>query len=320
MHWQYIILKVLQKQLEVSDENDNDSESPSAKTTQSVHGRPRIDILDRLTIEISTSPGEARKYRCAGTGCPKTFKPRTKVRVLKHCKECLKMTSEQRKVAAAASAETAPGALVANTITRLTENGFTTPSPATSPTQLQVEHATTSTQSTAQFLIPKPPPTVTDKYAFFGQGGRRALHGALDLAVVKLICIARLPPYIVNLNAWKDIFALQTPNYKPASCTQLSEGHILAEQEHIKKRQIDFLKTQYRISISFDGGTIKSGDSMYTVHATTEDNRVMLLEGQDCTGISHTGEMIANLVERVSRFKFCYIFLSGNDSFPFQGH
>lgn len=287
------------------DDNLNDSEPQSAKTTQT-HGRPRIDILDRLTVEISTSPGEARKYRCAGTGCPKIFKPRTKVRVLKHCKECLKMTTEQRKAAAAASADTAPGALVANTITLLTANdgGFTTTSmPNSSPEQ----HAT-STQSTAQLLIPKPPPTVTDKYAFFGQGGRRALHGALDLAVVKLICIARLPPYIVNLNAWKDIFALQTPSYKPASCTQLSEGHILAEQEHIKKRQIDFLKTQYRISISFDGGTIKSGDSMYTVHATTEDNHVMLLEGQDCTGISHTGEMIADLVERVSYFKFCCYF------------
>jgi hypothetical protein len=242
-------LKVVQKQLEVSDDNDNDLESPSPKITQTVHGRPRIDILDWLTVEISTSPGEARKYRCAGSGCVKTFKPRTKVRVLRHCKECLKMTSEERKVAAAASADTAPGALVAKTITQLAANELTTPS--TTPMQ----HAT-STQSTAQLLIPKPPPTVTDKYAFFGQGGRRALHGALDLAVVKLICIARLPPYIVNLNAWKDIFALQTPNYKPASCTQLSEGHILAEQEHIKKRQIDFLKTQYRISISFDGGTI----------------------------------------------------------------
>lgn len=289
-------LKVLQKQLEVSDDL-SDSESPGrplAKTTQTVHGCPRIDILDRLTVEIS-SPGEARKYQCAGTGCPKTFKPRTKVRVLKHCKECLKMTTEQRKAAAAASADTAPGALVANTITLLTEND----GPSSTPT---------STQSTAQFLIPKPPPTVTDKYAFFGQGGRHALHGALDLAVVKLICIARLPPYIVNLNAWKDIFALQTPNYKPASCTQLSEGHILAEQEHIKKQQIDYLKTQYRISISFDGGTIKSGDSMYTVHATTENNHVILLEGQDCTGISHTGEMIADLVERVSQFKLSYFF------------
>lgn len=293
------ILKVLQKQ--VSDDNDNDSESPSPKATLTVQGRPRIDILDRLTVEISTPPGEARKYRCAGIGCPKNFKPRTTIRVLKHCKQCLKMTSEQRKAAAAASAHTAPGALVANTIAQLAANDVTTPSTTLTPMQ----HATSS-QSTAQFLIPKPPPTVTDKYAFFGKGGRRAHHGALDLAVLKFFCIARIPPYLVNLNAWKDIFALQTPSYSPASCTQLSEGHILAEQEHIKKRQIDFLKTQHRISISFDGGTIKSGDSMYTVHATTEDDHVMLLEGQDCTGISHTGEMIADLVERASQFKFCY--------------
>ena len=228
------------------------------------------------------------------------------------------MTSEQRKVAAAASADTAPGALVANTITQLTANGPSTPS--TTPST-PMQHATsTQSMSTTQFLIPKPPPNVTDKFAFFGQGGRRAHHAALDLAVVKLICIARLPPYIVNLNAWKDIFALQTPSYKPASCTQLSEGHILAEQEHVKKRQIDFLKTQYRISISFDGGTIKSGDSMYTVHATTEDNHVMLLEGQDCTGISHTGDMIADLVERVSLSFVINSFVNDTQLVLFKGH
>lgn len=118
--------------------------------------------------------------------------------------------------------------------------------------------------------------------------------------MVKLICIAHLPPHIVKLNAWKDIFALQTPAYKPASCNLLTESHIHAEQEHIKRRQIEFLKMQHSISILFNGGALMSGDSMYTVHATTEDNQVMLLEGQDCTGISHTREMIADLVERVS--------------------
>jgi hypothetical protein len=98
----FIVLKVVQKQVSDDGDKDSESESPSPKIPQTVHGRPRIDILDRLTVEISTSPGEARKYRCAsagpaGTKCTKTFKPGTKVRVLlRHCKECLKMTSEKR--------------------------------------------------------------------------------------------------------------------------------------------------------------------------------------------------------------------------------
>jgi len=115
-------------------------------------------------------------------------------------------------------------------------------------------------------------PNITDKYTFFRQGGCCALYAALDLAVVKLICIAHLPPHIVKLNAWKDIFALQTPAYKPASCNLLTESHIHAEQEHIKRRQIEFLKMQHSISILFNGGALMSGDSIYTVHATTEDN------------------------------------------------
>ena len=80
-------------------------------------------MVHRLTVEISTP--EARKYWCAGTGCPKIFKPQTTIHVLKHCKQCLKMTSEQRKVAAT---HTAPGALVANTLAQLAANELTTPS------------------------------------------------------------------------------------------------------------------------------------------------------------------------------------------------
>jgi len=76
------------------------------------HRRPRLNILDSLTIELPTKRGEARRYRCAGEGCSKRYKPRLRVSVLMHAKVCLKLSVDERKMAAAASAKTA---LVAET-------------------------------------------------------------------------------------------------------------------------------------------------------------------------------------------------------------
>ncbi|RXW11937.1 hypothetical protein EST38_g13918 [Candolleomyces aberdarensis] len=74
------------------------------------------------------------------------------------------------------------------------------------------------------------------------------------------------------------------------------DSHITAEQSRVALLQYELLKKEQYISISFDGGSIKSGQSLYTVHATTQDRRVMLLEGQECTEISHTGIWIQGLV------------------------
>ncbi|KAG5633328.1 hypothetical protein H0H81_008678, partial [Sphagnurus paluster] len=76
------------------------------------------------------------------------------------------------------------------------------------------------------------------------------------------------------------------------------EGLIMSEQENVRRKQIEFLHTCRNISISFDGGALRGGDSFYTVHATTPDDKVFLLEGQDGTGESHTGAWIADLIRR----------------------
>ena len=53
-------------------------------------GRPRLSLLDTLTVEVQTPRGVPRKYRCAGAGCSKRWAPRTTARVFAHAKRCLK--------------------------------------------------------------------------------------------------------------------------------------------------------------------------------------------------------------------------------------
>jgi hypothetical protein len=76
----------------------------------------------------------------------------------------------------------------------------------------------------------------------------------------------------------------------------------MSEQERVRQLQLEHLKAQRHISISFDGGALRSGESFYTVHATTVARDVMLLEGQDGTTESHTGVWISDLVLRVSLY------------------
>jgi hypothetical protein len=78
----------------------------------------------------------------------------------------------------------------------------------------------------------------------------------------------------------------------------------MSEQENVRQLQLEHLKVQRQVSISFDGGAIRSGESFYTVHATTVNRKVMLLDGQDGTNESHTGAWIADLVLRVRFYLF----------------
>ncbi|KAG6807178.1 hypothetical protein H0H92_008501 [Tricholoma furcatifolium] len=153
-------------------------------------GRPRLEELDLLTVELRSERGKPRKYRCAGKGCPKTWAPRARARVLRHCKACLKMTKEQRRIAAMASAEHAPGALVAQ--------DASTSAPPSSPSSESFV-TFTSKQSKAHghaiAIRASQPPSDT----FFGPRGRKETHRALDFAIVKLFCAAAIPLHIADL-------------------------------------------------------------------------------------------------------------------------
>ncbi|RXW11936.1 hypothetical protein EST38_g13919 [Candolleomyces aberdarensis] len=72
---------------------DSDVSSTTAITSKSRQkkGRPTLTALDQLTVEIVLRKGNQREYRCAGEGCSATWKPRTRGRVYKHAKNCLKL-------------------------------------------------------------------------------------------------------------------------------------------------------------------------------------------------------------------------------------
>ncbi|KAJ7606344.1 ribonuclease H-like domain-containing protein [Mycena polygramma] len=249
---------------DVSDEEIDLDSKPAA-------GRPRLEALDRLTVELKGHAGSTvRRYRCAGTKCPQVFKPRTLSRVLKHAKRCLKLTAQQRQFASTSSAATSPGARAEELA-----KGLPSAEPdAESPGQLA---------------------------PFFGAAGAKQVQqhsGALlDLAIVKLFCAAGLPPNLADYPEYKEVLrlaALAGRYYEPAGRTILMDNHIMSEQEHVRNQQIAYLRTQTRLTLSFDGGDVRLGETLYTFHASNADGRSFLLEGLECTGVPHTAQWMAN--------------------------
>ncbi|KAJ7017102.1 ribonuclease H-like domain-containing protein [Mycena alexandri] len=123
-----------------------------------------------------------------------------------------------------------------------------------------------------------------DTVGFFGAAGTKQVRernfALLDLAIVKLFAAAGLPPRLADYPEYKDVLlraAIAGPHYIPAGRTILMDNHIMSEQERVRGLQIEFLQTQ-------------------TLHANTADGRSFILEGHECTTVSHTAEWMAQMV------------------------
>jgi hypothetical protein len=150
----------------------------------------------------------------------------------------------------------------------------------------------------------KPPPLDI----LVGETGRKLLQAQLNLAVINLICAACLPPTLVDYAEWKKVFAIANARYHPMSSTTLVDDHIPAEAARVRRLTIEYLKTQFDLTVSYDGATTKRPQSVYTVHFTTADGRSFLIEGNEASDESHTGEHISHVLltsmDLVGRLRF----------------
>lgn len=243
-------------------------------------GRPRDNDLNALTVPLRYSGKGPRPYRCAGVACSKTYKPRSRGRVFVHAKKCLKLNQIQRQHASRLSAASSPGA--------------------------KVQAAADAAAVAASETVTSHPKRLT--HAFFGPAAEAKVKDQLDFAILKLVCVAGMAPAILDLPEWKEVFHIAIPSYHPVSRTTMMDNHIPSEQERVRGLQIEYLQTQTRMTSTFDGGSLRNGESFYTIHVTTAERRVMLVEVQECTRVSHTADWIADVVTRVS-----YTFIIGTE-------
>jgi hypothetical protein len=80
------------------------------------------------------------------------------------------------------------------------------------------------------------------------------------------------------------------------SSTVLVDDHIPGEAAWVCKLTLDYLNTQFDLTVSYDGATTKKPQSVYTISSTTADGHSFLIEGNEASDESHTGEHIARIL------------------------
>ncbi|KAF9025001.1 hypothetical protein BDZ89DRAFT_1040796 [Hymenopellis radicata] len=241
-------------------------------------GKPANALLDQCTIRctLSSDPNVVR-WRCSGLGCRTNWAhPRQSARVLSHATNCSFHAPEVREAALQASSGKALSVQVA------------------------ADEATPPSTS-------KP-----DMFSAFKRQG--AIKDRTDLAkfqtksnlyTLELICDACLPVAVVDNPKFRQLVNhLQHQNGIFVGST-FSTNYIPFEAARVTVRVYEYLKTQYFLSITFDGSSLRRPQSVYTVHITVTTlygRESYFVHGDEAFGVSHAGEHLANVLLKIIRY------------------
>lgn len=128
------------------------------------------------------------------------------------------------------------------------------------------------------------------------EGGKAYAQTQFNFAVMRLFTSCHLPANILDRKVWKNLVSAANPRLDTFSSTTLHDVHIAQEAARSRKMSIDTLRCLENLTLSFDGGTTESRQSVYTLHVTTPDTRDShFLVGDESSGMSHTADYICEL-------------------------
>ncbi|KAG8993370.1 hypothetical protein FRB94_010824 [Tulasnella sp. JGI-2019a] len=107
---------------------------------------------------------------------------------------------------------------------------------------------------------------------------------------------ARTPSPNCRLPPMEKLLTDANSLYTPASATTLQDSHIPQQATFVREKQMVYLRTQENLTISFDGGTTRKPQSVYTMHVITPDCRVLLYKGDQSSAISHDAGYVKGLI------------------------
>ena len=253
-------------------------------------GRPANVLIESVSQCCYHVDNPAKHiFRCLGN-CGTTYANRNRQRIVRHAAGCSHLPADLRKEAKVHLAKQAPSR------------------------KLPIGDAESSKVEVEKFDHPVGPVgeekrsvIVTKKRKLDETGlfeeakklGRRERHRKLDLAVVKLFCCSGIPTHIAQIPVWKALFAYADPSYVPATRAKLEEEQIPGEAESIHEIQLAYLRTQENITVSCDGGTTSGKEAFWTIHMSTLDNKVYMMDVREATAVSHTADWIKSFVLEV---------------------
>ena len=122
----------------------------------------------------------------------------------------------------------------------------------------------------------------------------------INQAVLNLICGTRIPLTIVDTAEWKNVISTIDNTVTTYGSTSFVDTYLPGEAARITKEEIQMLSKVKNLTISYDGGTTKAVESIYTIHITTPHHQqAYLIKGNEASGMSHSGPQITNELFKV---------------------
>ncbi|KAG8733385.1 hypothetical protein FRC10_000256 [Ceratobasidium sp. 414] len=227
-------------------------------------GRVRDDLLDKLTIPChSITDPLHKRSRCRGAGCGWSWAdPRVVVRVIRHAIKC-----DGVDVDLCAEAKRRAAAL-----------------------------------SLASKLHGPSMETEIADCPMGSIGSTQKQEDVVNHALLKWICDRMVAPSAVDCPSWRELVSALNPNIKTASGSTIAENFVSTEAAYIRQSSINKLLQHGFLTLSFDGGTTRKRESVYTVHVTTPKTReAYLMEGNEASGVSHTADHVCSVIDKVLR-------------------
>lgn len=121
----------------------------------------------------------------------------------------------------------------------------------------------------------------------------------VDLLIVRLICVRGLVPNVIDSPEWKELMQKLNGIYRPTSSNVFCDKYIPSEASFVRKSQIEILKKEENLTLTFDGTTSRRQESFYTAHATTPARETYFLDGHEGTGEHHDTAWIMDKLLKV---------------------
>lgn len=140
----------------------------------------------------------------------------------------------------------------------------------------------------------------TPQHAYYHSAGSKNLKETADYNAMLMITCNDIPHHFVDSHEFKAFCSTLNTDYSPLTRSVLVDRLIPAEAARIKIAVDSHLRLCWNLTISFDGGGIRNGQSFYSVHITTQDQRTFLIELDNASRLRHDHKYIVELLTRVS--------------------
>ena len=260
-------------------------------------GRKPDELLTKLVVKSQGTDGKP-SWSCIAPKCSYTAKgfPRNS-RVMKHSASC-KALREYDEDAYDDAHRAAVGGSLGSQLQQLepsAKNSESNPSFSTSsPTIVSPSGSSLLTAKGTLDLK-----TLRTEGSKSKANSHKKFQHEVDHIIMRLICVRGLVPNLVDSPEWKELMQKLNGIYKPTSGDTFRDSYIPKEAAFVRNSQIDLLKKEENLTLTFDGTTIRKQESFYTAHATTPARDTYFLNGHQGTGEHHNADWIMDKLLKV---------------------